>query len=365
MDTLQIKPIQTLKVGMKSKLIAAMRLTNFMDFSEVKFFKFIKEIESSPLFKKLRRKKLVSYKRLRSVDLSRSFLEFKEEISRDYRAIDIESLLKGKEKVVQIIRKLGVDKFKQYFLYNESNLSLKEISKGTGLEVSNIKGINHLIDEISIHSEFYHPSVISSRQGIRYFKIASIEKTDSNNFIIGYFSPDYIKGRYWIDYEKIEEFKKNNFFSKRELKKINRLLKNLGMINIRKTTIHRIIQSIIEVQSDYLNSEDVGDLRPFTQKELSKKLKINPSLICRSISNKSIDTPWEEEKPLKEFFPNKKEIRKILIREIISNAKKCYTDEIIKNKLRDNFGILVSRRSVNVYRRELGINAAYKKNKRE
>ncbi len=365
MGVLQNELSQTLKTQLRNKLMAAMKLTNFIDFPEIEFSKFIKNVENDPLFKKLKIKKLISYQRLVKADLSSNFLQLKEEISVDNSNVDLESLLKDKEKIIQIIRELGIIKFKQYFLYGDINLPLQEISRKTGLIISMIKKINDLINEISIHSEFHHPSLISSGEKKHYFKIASIEKTGENYFSIGYFVPNYIRGKYLINYEKIKEAEKGNFFSRKEIERINKLLKDLNLINIRKTTIHQIIQSGIEIQSDYLNSEDIENLISFTQRNLSGKLKISSSLICRLISNKSIVMPWGEEKPLKDFFPSKKKIIKILVKKIINNEKEHYTDEKIKNKLRNEFAVNISRRSVNIYRKELGINNGYKKNKRK
>ena len=95
--------------------------------------------------------------------------------------------------------------------------------------------------------------------------------------------PNYVRGKYLISYEKIKEAEKSDFFSKEEIERIDKLLKDLNLINIRKTTIHQVIQSAIEVQSDYLESEDIENLISFTQRDLSRKLKINSSLICRLI----------------------------------------------------------------------------------
>ncbi len=365
MGILQNELNQTLKTQLRNKLIAAMKLTNFIDFPEIEFSKFIKNVENDLLFKKLKIKKLISYQRLVKAGLSSNFLQLKEEISVSNSKVDLESLLENKEKIIQIIRELGITKFKQYFLYGNINLSLQEISKKTGLVISKIKKINGLVDEISIHSEFHHPSLIVSGGEKHYFKIASIEKTEENSFTIGYFVPNYVRGKYLISYEKIKEAEKSNFFSKEEIERIDKLLKDLNLINIRKTTIHQVIQSGIEVQSDYLESEDIENLISFTQRDLSRKLKINSSLICRLIGNKSIVLPWGEEKPLKDFFPNKKKIIKILVKKITNNKKEHYTDEKIKNKLKNEFAVNISRRSVNVYRKELGINNGYKKNTRK
>jgi len=82
------------------------------------------------------------------------------------------------------------------------------------------------------------------------------------------------------------------------------------------------------------------------------------------MANKSIGTPQREELPLKFFFPSQKEISKNYLQDIIDQEKVLlethtlyhpYSDELIKDKLYQNYHISVSRRAVAKYRKELKI----------
>ena len=324
-----------------------------LEMSEEEFHRLIAEIEESPLFDRLhRQEKIVRYERFQKTDLSQHFYELKEELVAEPGSLDIESLLLNKQDIVNQIKKLGLEKFKQLFLYPEAGLTAEEIAQECHLDISEVQRINGLIDELSIAGEFYNPSLIS-RGGIHYSKIASVER-GPEGFTIAYFSPAQARGKFMINYEKFEEMQKSEAFTKAEVKEIRELFRKLELINNRKVTVYRILQSIIEKQALYFDSGDPMALLPFTQKELAKRLEAAPSSISRAITYKSIDTPWGE-KPLKDFFPRPKRFRKESIKQLIEAEKLPLSDEAIKAKLEEKFGVAISRRAVTNLRNELKI----------
>jgi len=228
------------------------------------------------------------------------------------------------------------------------------------LELPEVERINSLINEFSIMSEFYNPSALSSEHGIYYSKVASVER-GPEGFVIGYLSPSYARGRYSIDYERFEELKGSGAMTGAEVKEIRQLFKKLELINSRKDTVTRILQNILEKQALYFESGDLKALLPFSQKELAKRIGIVPSSISRTISGKSLDTPWGEEKALKDFFPRPRRFRKELVRRLLEAEKKALSDEVIKAKLEQKFGVSISRRSVASLRKELKIAPAWKR----
>ncbi|TET88068.1 MAG: hypothetical protein E3J34_01010, partial [Dehalococcoidia bacterium] len=221
--------------------------------------------------------------------------------------------------------------------------------------VSEVQKINNLIDEFSIMSEFYHPSALGS-EGIHYHKIASIER-DEKGFVIGYFSASFARGRYTVDYERFEELSADGAFTEAEVRQAKQLFRRLELINSRKDTVNQILQNIIEKQALYLESGDVKTLFPFSQKELAKKIGLVPSSVSRAISSKSIDTPWGEEVPLKQFFPRPRRFKKELVKRLLETETGLVSDEVIRVKLQDKFGVTIPRRSVASLRRELKIPA--------
>jgi len=360
MPRLRMEQTQSLQMRQELRQILRMEQANLLEMPEDEFNKLITETEQNLLFKRLyQREKLIHYQRFPRTDISSSFYQLKEEMVADKGSMDIESLLLNKEHIVRQIQKLGLEKFKRYFLFPESGMTLEEIARECDLEVSEVHKINNLIDDFSIRSEFYHPSNVTSG-GIRYSKVASVEK-DKTGFIIAYFSASLARGRYLIDYERFEELKAAGTFTEAEVKEARQLFKKLELVNSRKDTLAQILQNIIDKQSLYLESRDLKSLLPFSQKELAEKIGFAPSSVSRAIRGKSIDTPWGREIPLKDFFPRPRRFRLELLRQLLETEKGLSSDEAIKAKLQEKFGVAISRRSVASLRQELKFPAAQRR----
>lgn len=363
MGSLEIQQTQSLQTRQEFKLIIRLEQANLLEMPEEEFNRLTTEVESSPMFKKLYRKeRIIHYQRYPKTDLSSHFYQLNEEISAGTGTLDIESILYDKEDIVRQIQKIGLENFKRYFLYPEPGVSVEEIAQECNLELPEAEKINSLINEFSIMSEFYHPSALSSGRGIYYSKVASIEK-GPEGFVIGYLSPSYARGRYSIDYERFEELKGNGAFSTAEAREIRQLFKRLELINSRKDTITRILQGIVEKQASYFESGNGKALLPFSQKELAQRIGLVPSSISRAISGKSLETPGGEEKALKDFFPRPRMFRKKLVKQLLETGEEFPSDEAIKAKLEQKFGVSISRRSVANLREELKIVAAWKRKK--
>jgi len=363
MGTLEIQQTQSLQTRQEFKLIARLEQSNLLEMPEEEFNKFIGEVENSPLFKRLYQEaRIIRYQRYPRTDISSSFYQLNEAIIADTGSLDVESLLLNKEDVVSWIQKMGLEKFKRYFLYPELEISVEEIARECNLELSEVGKINSLINEFSILSEFYNPSALNPKHGIHYSKVASVE-SGVEGFVIGYFSPSFARGRYSIEYGRFEELRGNGVFSRVEGKEIRQLFGKLELINSRKDTVTRILQNIVEKQSLYFDSGDLKALLPFSQKEMAKRIGLAPSSISRAIGAKSLDTPWGEEKALKDFFPRPRRFKKELVKHLLETEEGLFSDEAIKAKLEQKFGVSTSRRSVASLRRELGMPPARKREK--
>jgi RNA polymerase sigma-54 factor len=355
-----MKQIQSLEMRQEARQIIRIEQASLLEMPEEEFQRLVAEIERRPLFQRLYQKeKVIRRQRFPRTDISPSFYQLKEEAVADKGSLDVESLLLDKKQVISQIQRLGVEKFKRYFLFPESGMAAEEIATECDLAVSEVQRINSLIDEFSIWSELYHPSALSTGE-VHYTKIASVEM-GREGFVIGYFSPSFARGRYAIDYERFEQLKET--LSETEVKQAQQLFKKLELVNTRKDTLSRVLQNIVEHQALYLESGDLRTLLPFSQKELAKKIGLAPSSVSRAIRSKSIDTPRGKEIPLKRFFPTPKRFRKELLRQLLETEKELPSDEAIKVKLREKFGVAISRRSVANLRQELKIPAARKKGK--
>jgi len=337
-----------------------MEQANLLEMPEEEFHKLIAKIESSPLFQRLYQKeKLIRRQRFPRTDIASSFYQLKEEVVSDSGSLDVESLLLNQEHLIGQMQKLGLDKFKRYFLFPESGMTPEELAKKCGLTVPEVNKINSLIDDFSILSEFYHPSALSPEE-IHYSKVASIERTE-DGFVIGYFSPSSARGKYSIDYEQLEQLKARSAFTEAESKEAKRLFSQLELINSRKDTLSQILHNIVDRQALYLQSGDSRSLLPFSQKGLAKKTELAPSSVSRAIRGKSIDTPWGAEIPLKHFFPTPRRFKQELLRQLLETGENLSSDEVIRVKLKEEFGTAISRRSVANLRKELKIPTAQRR----
>jgi len=361
MGNLEIQQTQSLQARQEFKLIMRLEQAGLLEMPEEEFNRLTAEVESSLLFKKLYRKeRIIQYQRYPRTDISASFYQLNEEIAAGTGTIDIESLLSNKEDVIRLIKNIGRENFKRYFLYPEPEVSAKEVAQECNLELAEVERINSLINEFSIMSEFYNPSALSSEHGIHYSKVASIER-GAEGFIIGYLSPSYARGRYSIDYERFEELRGSGAITGAEVKEVRQLFKRLELINSRKDTITRILQGIVEKQAPYFESGNGKAVLPFSQKELAQRIGLVPSSISRAISGKSLEMPWGEEKALKDFFPRPRMFRRELVRQLLETGEEFPSDEAIKAKLEQTFGVSISRRSVASLRKELKFPPAWRR----
>ena len=356
MANLGINQTQSLQMQQGLRQVIRMQQATLQQMSEDEFHQLIIEIERNPLFHRLYRKeKLIHYQRFPQTSISSTFYQLKEETVADPGSLDIESLLLKKEHLVHQIQKLGMERFKRYFLFPDSGMTLDEIARECDLDVLQVQEINSLIDEYSIMSEFYHPSKFSS-DVIHYSKVASLVR-EGEGFVISYFSPFFARGRYLINYERFEELNKSGAFGRDEARETTQLFRKLELINSRKDTLNQILQGIVDRQTLYFQTSDSRSLLPVSQKELAKKIGLAPSSVSRAITGKSIDTPWGEEVPLKNFFPRPKRFRKELLGQLLEGDHELSSDEMIRSRLWEKFGVAISRRSVANLRKELKIPA--------
>ncbi len=360
MLSLRLEQTQSLRLQQSLAQIMRMEQAHLLEMSHEEFSRLIAEMEKMPIFQRLfRRDKVVGYQRFPRTDIAPSFYRLREDMVADSGSMDVESLLLDKGHIINQVQKIGRDRFQRYFLFPDEGVTLDEIAGECDLEISEVKEINDLINEFSIMSEFYHPSSVTPGL-IRYSKVASVQR-DKSGFLIGYFSPSLARGRYVINYERFEKLRADSVLTETEAREAGRLLKKLELINTRKNTLNLVLQNIIERQALYLESANPKSLLPFSQKELAEKVGLAASSVSRAVRGKSIDAPWGQEIPLKQFFPRTKTLKKGLIRQLLMGENSFHSDEAIRDGLREKFGVSISRRSVANLREELGFSAAHGK----
>ena len=138
-------------------------------------------------------------------------------------------------------------------------------------------------------------------------------------------------------------------------------------IEQRQSTLTRVMEEIINNQSDFFNG-DTSSIRPMKLKDIANKLNMDISTISRSTRNKYVDTPYGIFE-LKSFFSGKinsdngeevsTKLVKNLLKQLIEDEVKQepLTDTHLAVKLKEK-GYSIARRTVAKYREELKLPVA-------
>ena len=124
----------------------------------------------------------------------------------------------------------------------------------------------------------------------------------------------------------------------------------LDAISLRKKTLTRVANHLIEYQKDFL-VEGPLHLKPLRQKDVAAALEVHESTICRAISNKYCKLPSGEVVSFDMFFDSALPVRN-MIRQLITRSVEPISDGDIAKKLADQ-GITIARRTVAKYREQL------------
>lgn len=354
-----IKTSLQAKPKLQNKLIARLKFSEILNLPEPDFAKMIAEIEKDPVFLQLLYPKdssprAVFRKRFSHTRISQNFYEINEEIKSGDKAVDVERLLENHRGVQELIQKIGKKSFENYFLYRESPYAPEKIAKICNLNLEEVGRIQSFILEFSIHSEFFCPSTLP-QESHHYTPIAKIEIEKNGEFFVSYLSPHLARGRYVINRERVLELRKK--MNLKDKKSIAELLKKLEWINLRQDTLQKIFKEIMETQEFYFSTQDSSKLLSLTQREMARRIGVAPSTISRAVCWKTIFLPWGEEKPLTELFLNRKKVAlchlEKLLNELLVEPKKKISDNFLKEMLMKRHRVKISRRTVNLYRREM------------
>ncbi|MBI2119187.1 MAG: hypothetical protein HYT97_06130 [Elusimicrobia bacterium] len=347
------------KTKLQNKLIARLKFSEILHLPEPAFAKLIAEIEKDPVFLQLTFPKdsgprAVFRKRFPHTRIHQNFYEINEEIKSGDKAVDVERLLGNHKGVQELIQRIGKNSFENYFLYRESAYAPEEISKILNLNLEEVDRIQNFLLEFSIHSEFFCPTTLP-QEPHHYTPIAKIEIEKNGEFFVSYLSPHLAAGRYVINRERLSELRKK--MDLKDRKSMPELLKKLEWINLRQDTLQKIFKEILERQSLYFTAQDSSKLLSLTQRETARRIGVAPSTVSRAVSNKTIFLPWGEEKPLTEFFLNRKKAALLFLQKLINEfkvePKKKISDNFLKEILNKRYRLKISRRTINLYRHEL------------
>lgn len=155
---------------------------------------------------------------------------------------------------------------------------------------------------------------------------------------------------------EIKESSENDTFVKEKLQEAKSLI---DAIEMRKATLYKIGLMIVEIQYDYFLG---GEMKPMKLADLAEELDYAQSTVSRAVSNKYILCD-QGLIPIKSFFStaidedvSSNQIKALIKKIIESESKeKPLNDEKITEKIKEDLGISIVRRTVSKYREALGI----------
>ena len=208
----------------------------------------------------------------------------------------------------------------------------------------------------------YHP-----KPGLKYsedrpqYVVPDIIVVWQENNFVGFLNEDPIP-KVRIRREIIDILRAPKAFSKEEVRfardKVRSARNLLNSIAERNQTLRKLTEIIIEAQEEYFRKGEEY-IKPLTMKSVAEKLNINISTVSRAVAGKYLESP-RGIMALKKFFlsgrsPQKKFQITRRIAEILTSESesKPLSDSEIARKLAEE-GIIVARRTVAKYRKELG-----------
>ena len=131
-------------------------------------------------------------------------------------------------------------------------------------------------------------------------------------------------------------------------------------INKRNETVQNVGMLICRIQADFL-SDRSADLKPLSNLELAKKLKISPSTVSRILRSKYIQTPKGALSMKSLLASSVSKTRKVTpiqlmeeIQNIVESEKKKLSDQKISDLLNKR-GFNLARRTISKYRKKINL----------
>ncbi|MBI3291192.1 MAG: hypothetical protein HYZ73_00020 [Elusimicrobia bacterium] len=346
------------RASLRAQIMGRLRIAQLLTLSERDLARLIAELETDPLFVKLRfpprpgLRQVVRYERPPGARLASTFYELREELITHGEAVDVEALLAQHRGVIQLIQRMGQERFERYFLYGEEGLSLDEVAEACGLSLEEGRQVHEAIVAFAARAEFFQPMTLPAAQ--RFTVLARIERLrGGRQWGLAFTSPHLARGRYLIDLEALAQWRREGGITPAERRRLKRLVTTMELINLRQTTLHRTLAEILQRQQRFLTTRLEEHLTPLTLRALAREFRVAPSTISRIIRQRSLITPWGEERPLADFLPSQRRVLRAWLVRFARETQGRVTDETLRQRLAREAHLTVSRRTVTALRHHL------------
>lgn len=260
-------------------------------------------------------------------------------------------LADGNGDLARLMQSIGQEDFTAAFL-GDNGLSDAQRAKRCGISAGDAKRLRDFVDRLYVQEQFEAPTPKAAAEPT-FSAVAGISIEDGKP-VLAFFHREIWDRRYLINDERRRDLALD--LPARDAKKAETLLRELEYIDQRKTTLYRVLEAVLETQADYLVSGDAERRIPLTQKALSDRLDVSPSVLNRLIANKSVELPWGLEAALSVFVPSRKALLRDRLHDLALERPEL-SDEGLRAEIKERHGVALSRRSIAQYRRELGVGA--------
>jgi RNA polymerase sigma-54 factor len=127
----------------------------------------------------------------------------------------------------------------------------------------------------------------------------------------------------------------------------------IANINQRRQTMQKITDFLVRHQADFLRN-GIRHLKPLTRAMLAEETGIHESTVSRATAAKYVMLPSGQVIPFSDFFTASLSVKDI-IKDMIDHEESALTDQEIANRLKEEYGYDVARRTVAKYRDQLDI----------
>lgn len=331
-----------------SRVHGQMKLARLLEAPEAELERRVRALESGPLFGRL----------LESGVLVRQTPEHMRFAGRRFagRAMrtsteGLPELADGNGDLAKLMQSIGQEDFTAAFLGDDGK-SDAERAKRCGVSTADARRLREFVDRLYVQEQFEAPAPKAASEPT-FSALAGITIEDGRP-VLAFFHREIWDRRYAINDERRRDLALD--LPARDAKHAETLLRELEYIDQRKTTLYRVLEAVLETQAEYLVSGAAEKRVPLTQKALSDRLDVSPSVLNRLIANKSVELPWGLEAALSVFVPSRKSLLRDQLHDL-ALARPELSDEGLRAAIRELHGVDLSRRSITQYRKELGVGA--------
>ncbi len=323
-----------------------MKLAHLMGMPEGDFEARVRELEGDPVFHRLVDTRVVSVQLYAGSGFgTRRFGGWGLRTASD----GVSSVLDGKGELAKLLHKVGQEPFEKCFLRDEA-MDDSDRAAICGITREEAGQLRDLVNRLYVQAEFDGASSETAPAKV-YSAVAGV-MVEGGKATLAFFNREIWKGCYKIDEHKRQQLL--DTMPDVEAKHAERILRDLELLDRRKTSLFRLLEVLLEAQERFFVSGDPGQRVPLTQRATAGKLDMLPSVFNRLISNKSIELPWGLETPLKTLFPSRKSMLLDRLHELIREHPSS-TDETLRKLVAHIHGAKLSCRSIAQYRAELGL----------